>query len=486
MVLKKRFTNLLGKRPDHDIETSPTADTPEANVVRAVTTFCESGGANTGEEVLHLPTIVESSVASPVAAAAACNQIRKFLSKANYSRPHIQYNAVMLIRILADNPGPSFTKNMDKNFADTVKHLLREGKDPSVAQLLRETLEAMERDKAHDTNLNALFIMWRKEKTLMAQAAKQFQSKNYPLNAPAWSAVRVQTHHTPSVQRQLPPPVELAGRIEEARTSAKLLLQLVQSCPQHELLMNELVKEFSERCMVAQRSIQGYVNCDNPPPDDETMLNLIETNEQLSLALSKHQRAVLQARRGQGPSPSPSGSNLLANHPPPAVPGPSPPYGTYTSPSQSPPPSTGLPPIDFSSQSLSASPPEKNDPLLLPPTLRAGTGMKANGAGPVNQDDDPFGDHHSQGYAPPTTTRPSLGVNGDGAAPTPSYLHRQESSANHLTMHGGVPQQPLTEGDEYARDHLVSNGRPRTPEQTRRPESDVSPVAERGAVTYRY
>ena len=102
--------------------------------------------------MLHLPTIVESAVASPIAAQAACTQIRRFLSKDHYARPAAQYNAVMLIRILADNPGASFTRNMDKSFADTVKHLLRHGEDPSVAQILHESLDALDREKAYDTD----------------------------------------------------------------------------------------------------------------------------------------------------------------------------------------------------------------------------------------------------------------------------------------------------------------------------------------------
>lgn len=188
----------------------------------------------------------------------------------------------MLIRILADNPGQSFTKNLDKQFAETVKHLLRNGQDPSVSQILRETLDALDREKAYDTNLNTLFAMWRKEKGLMANAAKQFGPRT--MRAPAWNGQQVQGGFGSgggggggSTSRTLPAPVELAGRIEEARTSAKLLLQLVQSTPANELLGNDLVKEFSERCMSAQRSIQGYINCDNPPPDDDTMLTLRRT-----------------------------------------------------------------------------------------------------------------------------------------------------------------------------------------------------------------
>jgi hypothetical protein len=454
-----------------------------------------------------LPTIVEAAVASPSAAAAAASQIRKFLSKENYSRPHVQYNAVMLIRILADNPGPSFTKNMDKPFADTIKHLLRNGQDPSVSQILKETLDAMEREKAYDTNLNTIFAMWKKEKGLMANAAKQFGPRN--LQAPPWNG---QQQFMPGggggggrgTSRSLPPPVELASRIEEARTSAKLLLQLVQSTPPHELLGNDLVKEFSERCMAAQRSIQGYINCDSPAPDDDTMLTLIETNEQLSLAASKHQRAVLQARRAvQGPSPSPPVFNNQSQFQPPAP-------APMTSATYSPPPQPPrneqpiLPPIDVGQREPSRDPNSyQKDELHLPPSLQAAPGRAQRTSSydkpksAPETEDDPFADHHVSGYGAPPGPPPGHDevspVNGQNMMPpnpgyhsTPSYLGRQESSANNLTMTGGV-QRTLTEEEEYARDYPARGGR-ETPEHRThaRQDSDVSPVAERAPVTYRY
>lgn len=469
-----------------------------------------------GEEVLHLPTIVEAAVASPSAAHAAAAQIRRFLSKENYSRAHVQYNAVMLIRILADNPGQSFTKNLDKQFSDTVKHLLRNGQDPSVAQILRETLDALDRDKAYDTNLSALFAMWRKEKGLMANAAKQFGPRT--LNAPAWNGQQQQGGYGSgggrSTSRTLPPPVELAGRVEEARTSAKLLLQLVQSTPANELLGNDLVKEFSERCMAAQRSVQGYINCDNPAPDDDTMLTLIETNEQLSLAASKHQRAILQARRLQGPTPSPPPPNINSNYQPPPIAAPTPipvpapvPAATYSPPPQPPPRNEApmLPPIDMGGKDYNPPATMQKTELPLPPALQAG-GNRYSASNYSPEDDNPFADHHSS-YPAPSGALPqaprhadnednytnSYGQNKDSLAAdhpgyqsTPSYLNRQESSANNLTMHG-ASQPRLTEEEEYARDYPVS-AEPNTPEHTRHQQrdSDVSPIAERGAVTYRY
>lgn len=97
--------------------------------------------------------------------------------------------------------------------------------------------------------------------------------------------------------RRLPEPVELAGRLEEARTSAGLLQQVLTNTPPGEILGNDLIKEFAERCQSASRSIQGYMASENPAPDNETMESLIDTNEQLQTALNLHQRATLNARK---------------------------------------------------------------------------------------------------------------------------------------------------------------------------------------------
>jgi len=423
----------------------------------------------------------------------------------------VQYNAVMLIRILTDNPGPSFTKNLDKTFADTAKHLLRNGQDPSVSQILRETLDALERDKAYDTNLNTLFAMWRKEKGLMANAAKQVGPRK--LNAPAWNGQHIEGGFSSGSHRSrgLPAPHELAGRIEEARTSAKLLLQLVQSTPANELLTNDLVKEFAERCTSAQRSIQGYIASDNPAPDDDTMLTLIETNEQLSLAASKHQRAVLQARRVTGASPPPSVPQNNYGAAPAGVPpqqaydtqglppqndAPSlPPIQTTYTPPPGPPPNSSYVPPSGPPPTQTYPPPNpvgyKNDELPLPPSLQAGGNRQAaqNPAPVAASEDNPFADHHTSTYTPPPGAIHNPRTNGQGGGSpesyhpgyqsTPSYLGRQESSANNLTMHGAAPA--IREEEEQTR--------PRTPEASQgqaRTHNDVSPIAERNTVTYRY
>lgn len=112
----------------------------------------------------------------------------------------------------------------------------------------------------------------------------------------------------------LPTPVELAARIEEARNSAKLLTQFVQSTPPVELEGNDLIKEFVDRCGTASRLIQGYIQTTNPAPDEDTLLTLIETNDEISVALSQQQRAMLKARKIRGSS-SPTSSNLNSPSP---------------------------------------------------------------------------------------------------------------------------------------------------------------------------
>jgi hypothetical protein len=114
--------------------------------------------------------------------------------------------------------------------------------------------------------------------------------------------------------------VELASRLEEARTSAKLLEQVVMNTPPPEVIDNELIKEFADRCQSASRSIQGYMMSENPVPDNDTMGSLIDTNEQLQTALNQHQRAILNARKqlasnGDGGTISEIRTNGSTRHP---------------------------------------------------------------------------------------------------------------------------------------------------------------------------
>lgn len=289
----------------------PQGDGPEAMAFQAVKQFCTAGSSpNTqaGDEVLYLPTIVDAAESSPAASAECARLVRKYLSRENISRPSLQYNAIMLTRILTDNPNiTTFTRNFDKKFVDTVKDLLKYSKDPSVRTILVETLDSFEYAKSYDEGLALLIEMWKKDKAKIYKnygvpvAPQQLTPRN--LNAPAFQPVPQDSHfnsHPGSRSSRLPDAVQLASRLEEARTSAKLLTQVVSNTPPQELLDNDLVKEFSGRCQRASRSIQGYMTAENPGPDNDTMESLIDTNEQLQSALNVHQRAMLSAKKQLG------------------------------------------------------------------------------------------------------------------------------------------------------------------------------------------
>jgi hypothetical protein len=89
----------------------------------------------------------------------------------------------------------------------------------------------------------------------------------------------------------LPSVIDLTARIAEANTSATLLQQLLQSTPLSEVTENDLIKEFVDRCKLAQKSVQTYINAD-PPADEDTLTTLIETNDLLRLALERHRAMV--------------------------------------------------------------------------------------------------------------------------------------------------------------------------------------------------
>jgi hypothetical protein len=91
------------------------------------------------------------------------------LGKENFDKPYVQYNGIMLIRILADNPGKTFTRNIDSKFVVAVKELLRVGRDPSVKQILMETLDTFAREKQSDEGLALLNEMWKKEHERMVK-----------------------------------------------------------------------------------------------------------------------------------------------------------------------------------------------------------------------------------------------------------------------------------------------------------------------------
>jgi hypothetical protein len=258
--------------------------------------------------------------------------------------------------------------------------------------------------------------------------------------------------------KRLPSPQELASRIEEARTSAKLLSQLIQSTPPSELLDSDLIKEFADRCQSASRSIQAYMIAENPSPDNDTMETLIETNEHLGKAMNQHQRAVLSARKaaGLGTTPTPPPGRDSAYMPPPRTesgfappPGP-PPSETNTSKpaplvTAAPVPRKAMskqktpqipPPGDYG-PNLSEDEEESSNPFSDPPTERAG-----NVKPPYPEDKAPVATGQFE-------DRLGIEPYHPGFRETHSYVGRQDSSLGKVTMHAAGDVEEEGEDEDY-------------------------------------
>lgn len=360
----------------------------------------------------------------------------------------------MLFRILSQNPGPSFTRNINEKFVSTVHALLRDSKDPSVQQIMRETLDSLEREHYNEPGPKQLVDMWRQMKGHGARITGPPIGQPQPPQHPGQDARVFQRH-------QLPSPQELASRVEESRNTAKILMQLVQSTPTDEVLGSDLIKEFAERCQSAQRSIQGYINCDSPPPDDDTLQTLIEVNEQLSLSLSRYQRAVLSARRAMGAvsagtSPNPEqqaqrASSIPMSH---ASSQPQPPVARQAV--FPPPVAADVSPIVPSNSMHLPPPPPPQKPMPRIPVAQPSEPVRPTRSAPPvanYQSPDPFADPAEQShlYSQPPPQRPGTYFT-NGA--TPSYVGRQNSAANGLTMHGAdieEEDEPVHEIDSNSR-----------------------------------
>ncbi|KKA26355.1 hypothetical protein TD95_003835 [Thielaviopsis punctulata] len=275
------------------------------------------------DPAVFLPTIVESCESSPSASAEIAHLIGEFFGKPFQSHEQIQYKAVMVMRILIDNQGvTTFARNLDKSFATNAKMMLRSTKNQNARMLLIETMEKLDSLYPREgTQMPVAVSMWRREKEKYGHSA-QYAYALYPQyytqgaataphsagnflhgQGPVMQPSAPRRHDYFSREhsaRHLPSPAELASRLEEARTSAKLLQQCVANSSPSDLLTDDLVKEFVSRCQSAAKSVQVYMAAENPAPDNATMESLIETNEQLQSALSTHQRAVLNARKSLG------------------------------------------------------------------------------------------------------------------------------------------------------------------------------------------
>lgn len=156
---------------------------------------------------------------------------------------------------------------------------------------------------------------------------------------------------------------------------------------------------------------------ENPAPDNDTMLTLIETNEQLNKAMNLHQRAVLSARQA-------AGNNSQSNTPP-----------QRTDSGFAPPP--GPPPNRASRKAVA------DTPQVPPPGDYAPTG--------VDDEEDPFADPKEKPKNPPFPKDQPQKMTGQfndrlgiepyhpGFRETESYVGRQENAVGTASMSAAGP-----------------------------------------------
>jgi hypothetical protein len=242
---------------------------------------------------------------------------------------------------------------------------------------------------------------------------------------------------------KLPDPVELASRLEEAKTSASVLHEVLTNTPPSEVLNNDLIKEFADRCTSASRSIELYMRAEDPAPDNDTMESLIDTNEQLQASLSLHQRAILNARKQAGIGrPTDDTSSVLP-----------PPSQTATT-SSSRQPSPHRTSQDALGHDVPPIPPRKPNGKGKEREYEYDSTVAGPSAGPsrshtpaiASAGEDPFRDpYRDEGVASGSGARtrledepPRLGYEPyhPGFNPTSSYIGRQESAVGKEAMHG--------------------------------------------------
>ncbi|KAK9319573.1 hypothetical protein V1517DRAFT_332110 [Lipomyces orientalis] len=267
---------------------------PHVQVVSAIASFCDEkvqfkfgknmfsssaspattrAAAAQTDDVAQLPVIVECAQATPLAAKEAVKAVRKRLDPKHASSAVSQYNAIMVLRILVDANSETILGQIgaDDKLATVVKDILKRSRDPSVRELLATTLEHFAFEKPNVAELVEL-------------------NKVYLKYVAGGSGNGSSSRHEPVSQEKL------EDVVEEAKTSASLLRQVVSSTPPVQISGSPLVMEFYERCVQLSSKIQSYLSRDSVPPLDESMiLTLISANDTIGTALEAHTAALDRA-----------------------------------------------------------------------------------------------------------------------------------------------------------------------------------------------
>ncbi|KAK9241547.1 hypothetical protein V1506DRAFT_550407 [Lipomyces tetrasporus] len=269
---------------------------PHVQVVSAIASFCDEkvqfkfgknmfsssasptttrAAAAQTDDVAQLPVIVECAQATPLAAKEAVKAVRKRLDPKHASSTVSQYNAIMVLRILVDANSEIILGQIgeDDKLATVVKDILKRTRDPSVRELLATTLEHFALEKPNVAELSELNKVYLKYVAGGSGSHKGSSSRHEPVSQE-----------------------KLEDVVEEAKTSASLLRQVVSSTPPVQISGSPLVMEFYERCVQLSRKIQSYLSRDSVPPLDESMImTLISANDTIGTAIEAHTAALDRA-----------------------------------------------------------------------------------------------------------------------------------------------------------------------------------------------
>ncbi|KAK9456885.1 hypothetical protein V1511DRAFT_495568 [Dipodascopsis uninucleata] len=272
---------------------------PHVAVVDAITQFCdkkydpkgkrsfslgmklgskpEKSKESNGDEVIYLPTIVDCAQATPAAAREAIRAVRKRIDPKHGSGSVTQYNAIMVLRILIDTDSIAVQEAIgsDDKLAPILKTVLKNSRDPSIVDFLRDTLVRCASTKGDVEGFSALHSIYYK---YLAKGRSKNSRKQQ------LSEIKVR-----SLQERID------DMVQECRESANLLEQIVSTTPPASIAGSTLVFEFYQRCDTLEKEVTRYLNDDSSHIDEQRMVKLIESNDALKAALNAHKLALDRA-----------------------------------------------------------------------------------------------------------------------------------------------------------------------------------------------
>ncbi|KAF2860172.1 hypothetical protein K470DRAFT_75378 [Piedraia hortae CBS 480.64] len=142
---------------------------------------------------------------------------------------------------------------------------------------------------------------------------RMWQQEKRKLLIPVWAAKAsiLEPWMAELPSSHLPSSHVLKDKTEYAKREAEILMQLIATVP----VARMAVKRSAARCREYLNNLHNYIHCDNPPPDNHTMSNLIMAFGMLDEALKKYQDAMLRDRTAELDASVRYSAELAANFP---------------------------------------------------------------------------------------------------------------------------------------------------------------------------